>query len=1397
MGSNASVLQWHCKNCTSINPTERSSCLSCGEKRRFAWTSDSYKDDENLQSDTSVNRNYNLLSSSIRDNQASQVHTSSAKSGSAKYLKNQYSQNSEKVSLRKSASTCCNGINGEEVIKNRSVSWHGTSTFNINDTAIAFPHLFVDLTSAIKEECASSDNVPFLNDKKVNFLEKTFVKCIRKKTPKWKCPQCNFINLEACSECVICTSRRLLNKTETNTVRTVDTNISTKDNNKTTNLSFSSPLNWLCSFCQSENLDSVEECVICGRCKTKIIKDNVNNNVTSSEQQIGTLGTAVNFHTYQLQNSGQTISDTCANLQALARKGKACVTEKLFRPLISHFISPKHLPKLNSKWTCDKCQFLNIPSTNQCIICESSRNCHNSSNSALHDPRGIIGISNKRNDLSQCYSPKQQKSNIKRTKGNQRQNSADSGLKDLYTVNNTEDALSSHSAEDVMLMDVDNDLPWACKRCTYENISDAVRCEICETPRRLNIPTTLPRNAYSLGFLTDLKTSSLNNVTHPENESPSLARRSKSFSEVPVGTICNSVQPKMENSENEQAVDNLFSQMDNAVVVIAKDSCNEDFWTCNQCSFSNNPSWSDSCFLCDTPVLLDNSTDIHVDIPSERVHYTNRQKDKDQPENRLSKLLGVPLIDKWTCVKCTLINSASDSFCIACGGSKLNSTTNNQYRTLKPSESWECSRCTLRNPISESKCSACGTEEYNPRPSVSDTTTWSTRTLRGRKESCSEADKWECSSCTYHNKGTRVVCEICQTSRSLLSLRPDKACTSGVPCQGESELTEELRVVEENDARERWKHITVFCEQNKELFVDDAFPPLPKSLYYNPEEQRDEYGCNWLRPHEITCDPSEAVIRWAVFRTPMPSDISQGILGNCWLLSALAVLAERPELVERVMITREICSEGAYQVRLCKDGRWTTVLVDDLLPCDSRGCLLYSQAKRKQLWVPLIEKAVAKLHGCYEALVSGRAIEGLCTLTGAPCESIPLQPSSIPNEEGIDQDLIWAQLLSSRSARFLMGASCGGGNMQVNDQDYHTVGLRPRHAYSVLDVQDIDGLRLLRLRNPWGHYSWKGDWSDNSPLWTPHLRDLLMPHGADEGVFWMSFQDVLKYFDCVDICKLQPGWNEVRMQGVLPPHADKDSFAVTVLTVVEPTEVEFSLFQEGQRNSDRSQRSQLDLCVVVFRATSPAIGQVGVLVKHSKRQVRGFVGCHAMLEIGIYVVVCLAFNHWHTHLQNAEQYPKFLLAIHSSKRLLVEKIMPHVHILADAIINLTLAKGQRHEGREGMTAYYLTKGWAGLVVVIENRLPDRCIQVVCDCSESINVVSTRATLRTADSIPPLHRQVIIVLTQLEGSGGFSIAHRLTHRVSYNGGLHDWGPPGTNHDPAIDRKVFGLHAPRPL
>ncbi|KAL9882850.1 calpain 15 small optic lobes isoform 1-T1 [Glossina fuscipes fuscipes] len=658
---------------------------------------------------------------------------------------------------------------------------------------------------------------------------------------------------------------------------------------------------------------------------------------------------------------------------------------------------------------------------------------------------------------------------------------------------------------------------------------------------------------------------------------------------------------------------------------------------------------------------------------------------------------------------------------------------------------------------------------------------------------------WQCPACTYENCSASVVCEICSSPRGLANALTDlvllqKSNRLTTDIRQESKLMENLRQIEETEALHKWENIIQYCRDNNELFVDDSFPPAPKSLYYNPQQSMAEGNpvVQWRRPHEINCDGG-AFPPWAVFRTPLPSDICQGVLGNCWLLSALAVLAEREDLVREVLVTKEICPQGAYQVRLCKDGKWTTVLVDDLLPCDKRGHLVYSQAKRKQLWVPLIEKAVAKIHGCYEALVSGRAIEGLATLTGAPCESIPLQASSLPmpSEDELDKDLIWAQLLSSRGVRFLMGASCGGGNMKVDEEEYHRKGLRPRHAYSVLDVKDIHGHRLLKLRNPWGHFSWRGDWSDDSDLWTEELREILMPHGASEGVFWISFEDVLNYFDCIDICKVRSGWNEVRLQGTLQPLC---SMSCVLLTVLEPTEAEFTLFQEGQRNSEKSQRSQLDLCVVIFRTRSPATPEIGRLVEHSKRQVRGFVGCHKMLERDIYLLVCLAFNHWHTGIEDPQQYPQCILAIHSSKRLLVEQITPPPHLLADAIISLTLTKGQRHEGREGMTAYYLTKGWAGLVVMVENRHENKWIHVKCDCQESYNVVSTRGELKTVDSVPPLQRQVIIVLTQLEGSGGFSIAHRLTHRLANSRGLHDWGPPGATHCPPIET-VHGLHAPR--
>ena len=55
--------------------------------------------------------------------------------------------------------------------------------------------------------------------------------------------------------------------------------------------------------------------------------------------------------------------------------------------------------------------------------------------------------------------------------------------------------------------------------------------------------------------------------------------------------------------------------------------------------------------------------------------------------------------------------------------------------------------------------------------------------------------------------------------------------------------------------------------------------------------------------------------------------------------------------------------------------------------------------------------------------------------------------------------------------------------------------------------------RLMRLRNPWGHFSWNGHWSDTSTTWndvSTEDRQRLMPLGAEEGIFWMSLRDIIK-----------------------------------------------------------------------------------------------------------------------------------------------------------------------------------------------------------------------------------------------------------------------------------------------
>lgn len=60
----------------------------------------------------------------------------------------------------------------------------------------------------------------------------------------------------------------------------------------------------------------------------------------------------------------------------------------------------------------------------------------------------------------------------------------------------------------------------------------------------------------------------------------------------------------------------------------------------------------------------------------------------------------------------------------------------------------------------------------------------------------------------------------------------------------------------------------------------------------------------------------------------------------------------------------------------------------------------------------------------------------------------------------------------------------GSITMDGHSESVTNEGLVLGHAYSILDVRQYKGQKLIQLRNPWGETEWKGDWSDQSKKWT-------------------------------------------------------------------------------------------------------------------------------------------------------------------------------------------------------------------------------------------------------------------------------------------------------------------------
>ncbi|CAF0897605.1 unnamed protein product [Didymodactylos carnosus] len=336
-----------------------------------------------------------------------------------------------------------------------------------------------------------------------------------------------------------------------------------------------------------------------------------------------------------------------------------------------------------------------------------------------------------------------------------------------------------------------------------------------------------------------------------------------------------------------------------------------------------------------------------------------------------------------------------------------------------PSRRWKCKFCLEINERENQICAQCGSTKVNvyiPLEHHSNDMTSAHDDINNHnRQACvrfvpssPKSVLWQKIGHTHHHR--RDHFQPSHQHQRNESLDDHDQTNHHFTSHRRSVLIAHKREADEHIVLKDFEKLLEKCLLTNSRFHDDKFPGNNYSLYINghslsnttiqllPDQQHVQTAVQWLRPDKIFAhDWTENVHKqWTVFRDPKPNDVLQGalgieevcysmadhvldicfIIGDCWFITALSVLAEKPEYLMKVLITKEYNREGIYYVRLCKDGMWTQVLVDDRFPCTKFQTFAYSQAHRKQLWVPLIEKALAKLNGSYEAIIAGRCCEG-------------------------------------------------------------------------------------------------------------------------------------------------------------------------------------------------------------------------------------------------------------------------------------------------------------------------------------------------------------------------------------------------------------------------------------
>lgn len=246
---------------------------------------------------------------------------------------------------------------------------------------------------------------------------------------------------------------------------------------------------------------------------------------------------------------------------------------------------------------------------------------------------------------------------------------------------------------------------------------------------------------------------------------------------------------------------------------------------------------------------------------------------------------------------------------------------------------------------------------------------------------------------------------------------------------------------------------------------------------------------------------------------PKMNDVNQQELGDCYVLAPLAACAAtNPKIIEEMLKDN---GDGTFDVRLFVDGKERIETVDRDLYVDEEGKPVYCRGDEPStpdemvMWAALIEKAFAQFKKTYGKLGrGGDEADTLKQITGKDTTTRTVGKQSIEDLYDLVRDALDKKL----------PVCCSTPEGDNDDDEFKklTNGLVLGHVYSIIDAKIGDnGVRYLRLRNPWGSDEVGKDDKDDGCFWIP-LRTLQTEYeykdsdGKRQTSTWMEEITTLK-----------------------------------------------------------------------------------------------------------------------------------------------------------------------------------------------------------------------------------------------------------------------------------------------